>query len=192
MNQTPQLQIEHLDLRHPGVSPGQALMCYEVSCVCLSRYHSPPVSVDVQSNRNDVSTSTSYSVEWSPPTPKMSASYAYESTATEFGAYCLVLAAVENEWGLVALRRAETGTGADYYLIPIANAAQLQVQELDFETALRLEVSGLGNGTNTMLEARLNTKIQQAVNGNSNLPALVGVVGFSLLKILICTVVMKT
>jgi hypothetical protein len=74
---------------------------------------------------------------------------------------------------MVAVRRAETGTGADYYVAPIGVAVD------DLENCLRLEVSGIDRGDNVAIQQRLRQKLQQATAGNSNLPALASVVGFS-------------
>jgi hypothetical protein len=46
------------------------------------------------------------------------------------------------------------------------------------EGYLRLEVSGIDRGTAAAVARRLQQKIEQAAAGNSNLPAMAGVVGF--------------
>ena len=77
------------------------------------------------------------------------------------------------------MRRAETRTGADYYVdLPGAEAD-------DLETAIRLEVSGTSGGNTSVIESRLKQKLEQASNGDSNLPAIATVVGFSELRIVI-------
>ena len=91
---------------------------------------------------------------------------------TEAGAYACALAAVELADGLVAVRRAETLTGADYYVAPPGNSPD------DLEECLRLEVSGVDRGPERAIEQRLGAKLAQAAAGNSNLPALASVVGF--------------
>ena len=70
------------------------------------------------------------------------------------------------------MRRAETRTGADYYVAPHGASAD------DLEDCLRLEVSGVDRGPESVVRKRLNDKLRQAAAGNSNLPALAGVVGF--------------
>jgi hypothetical protein len=79
--------------------------------------------------------------------------------------------------GLVALRRAETGTGADYYLAPLGTTLD------DLENCVRLEVSGIDKGTTSDVEVRLLQKVAQARRGASNLSALATVVGFKAQKI---------
>jgi hypothetical protein len=89
---------------------------------------------------------------------------------------------VELEEGLVAVRRAETGTGADYYI-----GRPDQGQD-DLEDCLRLEVSGTDAANRAGVAQRLRIKIEQAAGGNSNLPAKAGVVGFQARLIMLCDV----
>jgi hypothetical protein len=98
--------------------------------------------------------------------------YSNELEATEQGAYAVSFAAVEALAGLVAVRRAETLTGADYYVAPIGTDPE------DMESCLRMEVSGVGAGNETIIHARLRQKLRQTEKGRSNLPALAAVVGF--------------
>jgi hypothetical protein len=81
--------------------------------------------------------------------------------------------------GLVAVIRAETLTGADYYLGRPGDQAD------DLEATLRLEVSGTDAGSEILIKARLRQKVEQARRGNSNLPAVASVVGFDALRIVI-------
>jgi hypothetical protein len=74
---------------------------------------------------------------------------------------------------LVALRRAETKTGADYYLAPFGASLD------DLEECVRLEVSGTDKGTANDVQVRLLQKVAQARAGDSNLPALASVIGFN-------------
>lgn len=99
--------------------------------------------------------------------------------ATRDGAYSLALAAVEAEAGWVALGRAETRTGADYY-VGFTDAP-------DYEDAYRLEVSGIDEGDAPQIEYRLTQKLKQAREGQSDLPALACVVGFRSRRIAIET-----
>ena len=93
------------------------------------------------------------------------------------GAYACALATSELARGLFAIRRAETQTGADYYLAPAGTRLD------DLEKCFRLEVSGTDKGTSKDVEVRLLQKVAQARSGQSNLPALATVVGFKAQKI---------
>jgi hypothetical protein len=74
--------------------------------------------------------------------------------------------------GLFAVRRAETGTGADYYIGPNGSG------EDDLEDCLRLEVSGVSDGGDKEVNRRLLEKVEQVRRGNGSFPALAGVMGF--------------
>jgi hypothetical protein len=82
---------------------------------------------------------------------------------------------------MVAVRRAETRTGADYYIAPPNTAAD------DLESWLRLEVSGVDRGDDSILQQRLRQKVQQALDGQNNLPALATIVGFRAKRIAIAS-----
>ncbi len=115
--------------------------------------------------------------EWSQPSSQTRAAWANEIDTTEAGAYACAIAAVELTQNLYAIGRAETGTGADYYLAPKSGNRD------DFENAIRLEISGTDKGNENLIEKRLRQKAKQTVEGNSNLPAIAAVVGFRALRI---------
>ena len=74
-------------------------------------------------------------------------------------------------------------TGADYYVAPGDTAPD------DLEDWLRLEVSGVDRGPESTIGQRLRAKLDQAAVGNSNLPALAGVVGFRARLIMVADLV---
>lgn len=111
-------------------------------------------------------------VTWELTGERVKGAWANETDTTEAGAYACVLAAVELLYGMVAVRRAETRTGADYYIALPGTRAD------DLENLIRLEVSGVDRGTPSDVVRRLNDKLEQAARGSSNLPAIAGVVGF--------------
>jgi hypothetical protein len=115
------------------------------------------------------------------PVPKNDVlnAHANEIDATEMGAYGVSLAAVEVVVGLVAVRRAETQTGADWYMAHDGTNIE------DLESCIRLEVSGINAGTSSDVKRRLAQKVEQAARGKSNLPAIASVVGFKVLEVAI-------
>jgi hypothetical protein len=163
-----QLRIDSLHERHTGLTPSISGTYYEAASVCLSRHHDSPVNIQVDCNG---ATSTQ-SVEFSKPDARMLNAWANDIDTTESGAYGVSLAAVECEENLVAIRRAETLTGADWYVAPIGTTPD------DLESCFRLEVSGIDAGGQSVVEARLRQKIEQTRRGASNLPAIASVVGF--------------
>lgn len=157
-----------LSANHPGVTEHLSGAYSEAARVCLSRHHSSPVALDCSVSENRRTTE----VHWDSPSQRTRNAWANADDATRDGAYAIALLVMERELQLVAIARAETRTGADYYLAPIGQ------EHYDLERAFRLEVSGLDHGTEAQLDQRLRQKVVQAQRGSSNLPAFAAVVGF--------------
>lgn len=155
--------------RHRGLTASVAGSYHEAASVCLSGHHVSPVDVELSDNGE---TSTA-ELAWTAPDARVMDAWANRTDATEAGAYGCVIAAVEHLRQLFAVRRAETGTGADYYVGPAGSGAG------DLEDCLRLEVSGVRDGDYSEVARRLTQKVYQAREGKSSLPAIAGVMGFS-------------
>ena len=140
----------------------------EAARVCLDRYHISPVVFRTCKPGQ----ATQATVSWAMADELLRRTHANENDAVRDGAYAFVLAAIELLCGLTAVSRADTGTGADYYICPPG------VEADDIEDCLRLEVSGVLHGNAARVAQRLREKLDQARKGESNLPALAGVVGF--------------
>ena len=164
----PALPIHNMEQRHVGLTKAIADSYTEAARVCLARHHESPTDFDLHRSGSRSETV----VEWLRPDARTRDAWANAIDATEAGACACALAAVELADGFVAVRRAETLTGADYYVAPPGNSPD------DLEECLRLEVSGVDRGPERAIEQRLGAKLAQAAAGNSNLPALAGVVGF--------------
>ena len=164
----PTLPIHDMEQRHTGLTKAIADSYTEAASVCLDRHHEPPADFEIET-RGSRTTAT---VEWGPPSARTRRAWANETDATEAGACACALAAVELMHGLVTVHRAETLTGADYYV------ARPGASPDDLEDCQRLEVSGVDRGFRGVLETRLRAKLEQAAAGRSNLPAMASVVGF--------------
>jgi hypothetical protein len=162
------LKLQSLDERHPGLTKPMADFYAEAASVCLSRHHTSPVELSVHCGRDAKTRSTTFP----PPDAKTLNAWANTTDATEAGAYAVSLAAIEVEEGLVAVRRAETLTGADWYIAAGGTPVG------DLENCLRLEVSGVDAGSHAVVQSRLQQKVNQTRRGASNLPAIACVVGF--------------
>jgi len=158
-----------------GLTPAKAGTFLEAASVCLDRHHKSPINFSIANFSDTIDTI----VEWDTPTDRVKAAHANRTDATEEGAYACVIAAVEIALHLYAVRRAETGTGADYYLGPCDQELQ------DLENCYRLEVSGTDSPSKSAVDRRLREKVEQARRGNSNLPAIAGVVGSQVKVILL-------
>lgn len=109
-------------------------------------------------------------LNWRKPNPRTIQAWNNADDATRDGAYSVCLASIEAELGLFAVARAETRTGADYYL----GAEETGLEEASY----RLEVSGVDQGGVSVIATRLKQKVAQTKRGNPNLPAIASVVGF--------------
>ena len=164
----PQLRLDSLHERHIGLTPALGGAFFEAASVSLSRHHLSPVQLEITCN----GTTSTQLVDFQIPDIRVLNAWANDIDTTENGAYGVCLAAVEVEERLVAVRRADTLTGADWYVAPIGTEPD------DLASCFRLEVSGVDAGGRAVVEARLRQKIDQARRGASNLPAIASVVGF--------------
>ena len=160
------LKFENLADRHP-IDEHQLYGYANAAKVRLEVHHSPPVYFQLMSKDK----TDAYEVKWVPVDDKVRRSYNNADDAKRDGAYVMAFAAVEELEELVGIARAETKTGADYYLGPVGSNPN------DLENALRLEVSGT-DGSAAQIRARLREKLEQTRNGIGTEPAIAVVVGF--------------
>ena len=106
------LPIHDMAGRHEGLTESIANAWLEGARVCLDRHHQPPVEFEIRRSPD----SMVVVVNWAVTDVRTRNAWANADDATSLGAYCCVLAALEAVDGLLAVRRAETGTGADYYV----------------------------------------------------------------------------
>jgi hypothetical protein len=177
--ETTRLRLDGMHRRHRALTAAIASAYQEAASVCLSRHHSSPIEISISDN----GASSQTEINWAAPDSRVLAAWSNTVDTTEAGAYACVIAGVEQLRGLFAVRRAETGTGADYYVGPHGSGDE------DLESCWRLEVSGVDGGTADAVTSRLRAKSRQASQGESNLPALAGVIGFAARLLIICDVV---
>src|SRR3954468_19220116 len=148
----PNLPFHDLAARHPGLTSSIGGCYTEAARVCLDRHHEPPTEVRFDRLRAD--SVNDAIADWEITTEQERDAWANEIDATEQGAYAFALATVELTEGMVAVRRAETGTGADYYIAMPGDPRD------DLENCLRLEVSGVDRGDEQVVKNRLRQKIE--------------------------------
>lgn len=175
----PYLPIHNMHQRHYGLTKPIAKLFTEAARVCLDRHHCTPTEFDLDCNGSR----SKATARWHPADRRTLGAWANSNEATEFGACACGLAAAELS-GLVAVGRAETMTGADYYMAPPGGDPPE-----NFENCSRLEVSGIDRGMAGTITQRLKAKLEQAESGNSDLPALAVVVGFRALLIVMAGIV---
>ena len=162
------LPFHNMAQRHSGLTEAIAEYYTEGARVCLDRHHESPVEFEI-TRAGEMAQAVA---EWDKTDKQTRQAWANEIDTTEAGACACTLAAVELSDRLVAVHRAETKTGADYYVAPVGTSPD------DLEDCIRLEVSGVDRGNISVVAQRLKEKLEQAAAGASNLPAMAGVVGF--------------
>jgi hypothetical protein len=165
--QTPSLPLDDLSHRHAGLTDAVAAAYHEAARVCLDRHHTSPRDFRLTDDGNESTTA----VHWQITDDPTKRAWANADDATRDGAYAVAIASAELSRSLFAISRAETKTGADYYVAPAGSSTD------DMEDWYRLEVSGT-DLDERQVGYRVTTKVKQAQKGDSNLPALAAVVGF--------------
>jgi hypothetical protein len=161
------LPLADLSSRHVGLTRAVAAAYIEAARVCLDRHHESPQEFRLVDDSEESTTN----VSWDATDDRAKRAWANADDATRDGAYAMAIASVELTRKVVAVSRAETKTGADYYVAPIDSANE------DMESWIRLEVSGT-DLDEKHVGYRVTEKVAQAKKGNSNLPALAAVIGF--------------
>ena len=166
--QNQRLPIDDMEQRHEGLTPALAETFKESARVCLDRHHVSPIPITIKRSEREMFAD----LEWEATDGRTRGALANTIDTTEWGAYACVLAAVELFDGLVAVLRAETETGSDYYVAPPGVSAD------DFEGHMRLEVSGVDRGNDAAVRRRLREKLDQLARGGGDVPGIAGVIGF--------------
>lgn len=163
-----ELKFNELAQRHPGVSEGIAQAYDEAARVCLGRHHEPPQTFVIKGDSKQLECIA----DWDTATSREKRAWNNTIDATEWGACGVALAAIELMFGLVAVARAETGTGADYLLDTPGKPFD------NIEECLRLEISGMDRANASDLNDRVRRKINQTRRGKASQPARTAVVVF--------------
>lgn len=85
------LGLVGLQERHYGLTPALAEVLAEAATVCLDRHHRSPESFRIIQERGK----TDARADWAAPDERTKGAWANKDDATEVGACCLALAALE-------------------------------------------------------------------------------------------------
>lgn len=106
--------------------------------------------------------------------------------ATCEGAYAVALMCLERKLELVAVGRAEEGSGADWYVAPPGlGLDEMGEPNPDDPATLWLEVGGHDHRPSLPYELKL--KVRQLQAGASAVPGIAAVIGFKMARVLIQT-----
>lgn len=100
---------------HPRLTLAIAAVYIEAASICLAKHHQSPATFTL----NDHNIQSSAAIHWDDPNSSVQLAWANEVDATEAGACGCAISALALSRNLYALRRAETLTGADYYIAPL-------------------------------------------------------------------------
>lgn len=113
--------LNELHQRHYGLTEPVCLSFAEAAAVALDRHHVPPVDFRVTADGDP----GLRALAWTVTGERARAAWNNADDATRDGAYAVAAAAVEAEMGLIAIGRADTRTGADYYCQRRSNSGPL-------------------------------------------------------------------
>jgi hypothetical protein len=161
------LRLASLTDGMPGLTPAWGGVMAEAASVCLEEQgHGTVVSLAVEGHFEEI-----LALERAPVSEQMRKAHRHEETATENGACGIAVAAVCELAGLTVLQQSSRWTGVDYWLGP--KKAEL------FQDSLVLEVSGIREGGDHTIRARVRQKAVQMKKWGLEPPGLVAVVEFS-------------
>ena len=165
------LDLRELESGIPALTQALGRVHAEAAAVCLENQgHQEPVRLAVRKIDTP-----QYDLRWPALTDTMRRAYEDLERATELGAYGVAILLIRDQTGLTAIRQSRKGTGFDYWLGPDGADDQLV-----FQDAARLEVSGILSGTDSQFLTRVKQKLKQTeASDNSGLPAYACVVEFS-------------
>jgi hypothetical protein len=171
MENTVVLDLRELESGIPALTQALGRVHAEAAAVCLENQgHQEPVRLAVRKIDTP-----QYDLRWPALTDTMRRAYEDLERATELGAYGVAILLIRDQTGLTAIRQSRKGTGFDYWLGPDGADDQLV-----FQDAARLEVSGILSGTDSQFLTRVKQKLKQTeASDSTGLTAYACVVEFS-------------
>lgn len=164
------LDLRDLEKGIPALTEALGRVHAESAAVCLEHQeHREPVPLHVRKIDDP-----KFTLRWPEVTDTMRRAYNDLQNATELGACGVAFLLVRHLTDLTAIRASRKGTGFDYWLAPDADS-----DELVFQNAARLEVSGILSGSDSQFATRLKQKLRQTeASDETRLPAYAVVVEF--------------
>ena len=160
------LDLNSLGKGLPAITPGFGMALAEAGGVCLeSQNHSQGVQLRVRGYSNRC-----YPLDWPSITEQTRRCWNDQEVATEHGAMGIAVLLAQKETGYTVIRRSRKGTGFDYWMG--------DVSVYPFQNRARLEISGIREGNDQQVKARVQQKLKQTDRSDGALPAYVIVVEF--------------
>ena len=151
----------------PAITPALGASLAEAAGVCLeSQHHTSGVALQVRGGSQ-----TSYALAWPAITAQTRRAWNDPEEATEYGATAIAVLLAKREIGYEVIRRSHNGTGFDYWLGDETSQG--------FQDKAGLEISGVRQGRDSIVNARVEEKLRQAHRSRHlGLPVYVIVVEF--------------
>lgn len=164
----PTLTLPQLAQGMPGITPSFGNCLAEAASICLEdQKHSSGVLLNVNGDFKQI-----FNIIWGITTEQIRRCWADLEVTTEHGAYGIAALLVVALTDMTIVERSRKGTGFDFWL------GHKDMKEPLFQNKSRLEVSGIRNGDESEIKARLRQKINQTKRSDGVLPAYVVVVEF--------------
>jgi hypothetical protein len=138
----------------------------EAAAVCLEdQHHTSGVRLPVEGDCD-----VTCLLFWDQATDRMKRTWADRDAATEHGAYGLAVLLVRDLKNMTVGERSYRGNGFDFWVGATHDGL--------FQRKTRLEISGIRNGSDGVIRARLDEKIARLHRYKNPLPALIVVIEF--------------
>lgn len=153
--------------QHHFLTTAAGLNFAHAASVCLeSQSHGLRCAMDGDGHYKKTYDVTRYNVN-----DQMKRTWNDDEFTTEQGAYGVAIVVASREMNVKAIVKSKKKTGIDYWLG--------DKPDLLFQNKVRLEVSGIRNGTNYQVKKRFETKMTQSERSDGmRLPALIAIVEF--------------
>lgn len=154
----------------PGWSLTFGATCADAAAVCLDEQgHPTPISI-----RSDGIQSCEIELQWDEIDDTIRRFNADQEVATEYGAYGIAALIMPHLTNLTIIERSVKGKGFgfDFWLGSIEETDTL------FQRKARLEVSGIRQGSETLMRSRVKMKLKQISPSDTVAPGYVAVVEF--------------
>lgn len=164
------LTLAELSKGLPGITPAFGQTLAQAGAICFEdQSHLSGVELDVNGTYQ-----AKYQVFWQPITDQMLRCWNDAEFTTEQGAYGVAILLMIDLTDYTVIQRSRKGSGFDYWL------GKKDDKGLPFQNVARLEVSGIREGDDSAVKARVNQKMKQvSPTDSTQLPAYVVVVEFN-------------
>ncbi len=163
------LLLNELENGFPGMSKAWGKFLCEASSHCLSlKNHASGAEMQVKGDSETV-----FQVFWNNQiTEQTRQAWNDTQELTEYGAMGIAVLLIREMTEFIVIRRAVKGEGVDYWL-------GYKTDKEPFQDVARLEISGILEGNESKIKARLKQKKKQTYPTDDDCPAFIVIVEFS-------------